>query len=54
MWGRLTSKPETMNVYDFTKLKGYGPKYSDPNIYERLTYGYKQKPSVSTTSSTNV
>ena len=53
-WGRLTSKPETMNVYDFTKLKGYGPKYSDPNIYERFTYGYKQKPSVSTTSSTNV
>ena len=43
MWGRLTSKPETMNVYDFTKLKGYGPKYSDPNIYERLTYGFKLK-----------
>lgn len=52
MWGRLTSKPETMNVYDFTKLKGYGSKYSDPNIYERLTYGYKQKPSTTSNNST--
>lgn len=52
-WGRLTSKPETINVYDFTKLKGYGNKYSDPNIYEKLTYGYKQKPSV-TTSPNNI
>ena len=43
LWGRLTSKPETQQVYDFTKLKEYGSKYSDPNIYERFTYGFKFK-----------
>lgn len=43
LWGRLTSKPKTQQVYDFTKLKGYGSKYSDPNIYKRFTYGFKFK-----------
>ena len=52
LWGRLTSKPETQQVYDFTKLKGYGSKYSDPNTYERFTYGYKQKPSTTSNNST--
>ncbi len=52
LWGRLTSKPETQQVYDFTKLKEYGSKYSDPNIYERFTYGYKQKPSTTSNNST--
>lgn len=52
LWGRLTSKPETQQVYDFTKLKEYGSKYSDSNIYERFTYGYKQKPSTTSNNST--
>ena len=51
-WGKFEKKPESLNIYDFSKVNGYGNKYSDANVYEKLTYGapYRSQTTINTTT----
>ena len=51
-WGKFEKKPESLKIYDFSKVNGYGNKYSDANVYEKLTYGapYQSPPTVNNTN----